>query len=100
MIYCFDIDGTLINTVYNKDEGYSIQWFAIDMIKMINILYDEGHTIIVQTGRHWDSFQQTQQQLSEIGLKYHTLIMGNVVADYYINDKGLKPNEFIKMLED
>ncbi len=99
MIFCFDIDGTLLQTRLDNGKGYVVQWAKIEIIALLNKLYNEGHTIIIQTGRHWKWLQQTKQQLEDHGIQYHTLIMGNVVADVYINDRAVKPDEFITIME-
>ena len=97
MIFCFDIDGTLLQTKYDVNNGYVVQWAKIELIALLNKLYNEGHTIIIQTGRHWKWLQQTKQQLEDYGIQYHTLVMGNVVADVYINDKAFLPEDFCKI---
>ena len=99
MIYCFDIDGTLLETRYDEQSGYVVRWGRIEVIKLCNDLYTEGHTIIIQTGRHWKWLEQTKKQLDDYCIQYHTLIMGNVVADVYINDRAVKPDEFITIME-
>jgi len=97
MIFCFDIDGTLLQTKYDVNNGYVVQWAKIELIALLNKLYNEGNTIIIQTGRHWQWLKQTKQQLDDHGIQYHTLIMGNVVADVYINDKAFLPEDFCKI---
>jgi len=97
MIFCFDIDGTLLQTKYDVNNGYVVQWAKIELIALLNKLYNEGNTIIIQTGRHWQWLKQTKQQLDDYGIQYHTLIMGNVVADVYINDKAFLPEDFCKI---
>jgi len=97
MIFCFDIDGTLLQTKYDVNNGYVVQLAKIELIALLNKLYNEGNTIIIQTGRHWQWLKQTKQQLDDHGIQYHTLIMGNVVADVYINDKAFLPEDFCKI---
>ena len=48
MIYCFDLDGTLCNTEGNN---YSGSRPKKDRIQIVNKLYDDGHTIIIDTAR-------------------------------------------------
>lgn len=99
MIYCFDIDGTLLETKYDDEKGYIVRWAKLDTIELCNNLYNKGNTIIIQTGRHWNWFDLTVNQLNDYGIKYHALIMGNVVADAYINDKAFRSEEFLKIME-
>ena len=96
----FDIDGTLWESVYYRAENkYGIERYDMEMIKRVNKLYSEGHVIILQTARHWDKYIHTKEQLKAGGILYHELVMGNIPADYYVNDKGLTPNGFIKAFE-
>ena len=41
-------------------------------------------------------FDLTKQQLDEWGVKYNELIMGKPHADYFIDDKGVKDEDFFK----
>lgn len=94
MVFVFDIDQTILDSEYKNSE-YIIKGFDFNMLIAINNLYSQGHTIIMQTARHWDKFELTQKQLE--GCSYHSLVMGNIPADYYINDKNLTPETFIDL---
>jgi len=74
-------------------------------------LYDEGHYITYHTARGMGRFSDdpdasvkasailfdlTEQQLKDWGCKYHTLILGKPNADYYIDDKGVKSDDFFR----
>ena len=96
MIYCFDLDGTLCNTVNGVYEKSSPLY---NRIKKVNNLYEEGHHIIIETARgsvtgvNW--FELTKSQLDEWGVKYHELRTGvKKYADYYIDDKAVKDKDF------
>tara|TARA_R110000824_G_scaffold73866_5_gene188005 strand:+ start:13013 stop:13333 length:321 start_codon:yes stop_codon:yes gene_type:complete len=103
MIYVFDIDGTICENT-NSDYENSVPMMA--RIQKINELYDEGNTIIFQTargmGRSGNSsafayakfFELTQTQLKEWGVKYHSLFLGKPTGDVYIDDKGIKDEDF------
>lgn len=99
--YCIDIDGTICTTTTNQEyfKARPIQ----EMIDKINRLYDDGHIIKFCTARGMESggvFEEiTRQQLSDWGVKYHQLIMGKPAADYYIDDKGLTPVQFLALCE-
>jgi hydroxymethylpyrimidine pyrophosphatase-like HAD family hydrolase len=100
MVFVFDIDKTLFDSVYCREEDtYTDIQYNFEVIKRVNELYRRGHLIILQTGRHWDKCELTIQQLKEGGILYTTLVMGNIPADFYINDKNLSPNGFIKYFE-
>ena len=92
---------------YHKAEPWK------DRIKVLNKLYDEGNYIIYFTARAMGRFadlphsvasvkakevlfELTKQQLEEWGVKYNELIMGKPHADFFIDDKGVKDEDFFK----
>jgi len=96
MIYCFDLDDTLCETI---DGEYESSVPDMKRIEVVNKLYDEGHHIIIDTARgsisgiNW--FGHTQDQLTDWGLKFHKLRTGiKIYADYYIDDKGINDNDY------
>ena len=109
--YCVDIDGTICTPTVGRDYHKAEPWQ--DRIKVLNKLYDEGNYIIYFTARAMGRFADlphsvasvkakevlfdlTKQQLDEWGVKYHELIMGKPHADYFIDDKGVKDEDFFK----
>jgi capsule biosynthesis phosphatase len=103
MKYIFDIDGTicsLTNGDYEKAQPFSSR------IKKVNKLYEEGNQIILFTargmGRTNDNqmeainmfYNLTLNQVTKWGLKFHRLVLGKPSGDIYIDDKGVKDNEF------
>ena len=103
MTYVFDIDGTICTLTdgeYKNAEPFE------DRIKIVNRLYDEGHTIHFLTargmGRSNNSrifaerllYDFTKNQLEEWGVKHHQLFLGKPSGDIYIDDKGMKDVEF------
>ncbi len=97
MRFLFDIDDTILFSEVKPDGSYVYRDADFCLIEKLNTLYDDGNEIILWTGRHWNHLNVTQQQLSAAGVKYHTLIMGKPVADVYIDDRSLRPDEFLKM---
>jgi len=92
MIYCFDLDGTLLDT---KGGNYADAKPIDSRISKVNELYSKGHTIIIQTarGKHWKKF--TENQLLYMGIGCHVLSVGHkIYADHYIDDKGVKDTDF------
>ena len=98
-----DIDGTicsLTNGDYEKAQPFSSR------IEKINKLYEEGNQIILFTargmGRTNDNqmeainmfYNLTLNQVTKWGLKFHRLVLGKPSGDIYIDDKGVKDNEF------
>ena len=109
--YCIDIDGTICTPTVGRDYHKAEPWQ--DRIKVLNKLYDEGNYIIYFTARAMGRFadlphsvasikakevlfELTKQQLEEWGVKYNELIMGKPHADYFIDDKGVKDEDFFK----
>lgn len=105
MTYVFDIDGTVCSLT-NGNYGFAIPYTS--RIAKINQLYDEGHTIIFQTARgmgrssnstsyaHRAFYDFTRQQLIDWGVKFHDLFLGKPAGDVYIDDKGVKDEEFFR----
>lgn len=92
----FDLDNTLCNTEGNYYEASTPKQ---DRIDYVNKLYDEGHTIIIETargcvsGKSW--FYYTLDQLKSWGLKFHTLRTGvKFGADIFVDDKGFNDKVF------
>lgn len=96
MIYCFDLDGTLCRTEGTDYEGSRP---IEDRIREVNRLYDEGHTVVIDTGRGSSSgkrlFDMTRKQLESWGVRYHRLRVGvKVAADVYVDDRGKSDKDF------
>jgi len=95
----FDIDGTLADTDSNLKYDEAIP--DMNMIKLCNWLYDQGHEIYVCTGRGAgtgiDWAQETKEQLKRWGAKYHKLIMG-YRKDLVIDDVSMRPDEIFREL--
>lgn len=93
--YCFDLDLTLCVT---DGTDYETSTPMMDRIKIVNRLFDSGHTIIIHTARGsasgLDFYDLTKAQLSAWGLKHHLLQLGKPAADYYIDDKGVNSEDF------
>jgi phosphoglycolate phosphatase-like HAD superfamily hydrolase len=94
--YCFDLDGTLCS---NESLDYNEAKPFVDRIAMVNKLYDDGHTILIETARgsvsgvNWRDI--TEAQLNNWGVKHHTLRVGvKLAADIYIDDKAIKDIDF------
>ena len=104
--FVIDIDDT-ISITRNRDFENSepIQ----EVIDKINELYDKGVYIILFTARGMKSQNNdgikaelkyreiTERWLNAHGVKYHELLFGKRNADYYVDDKAMKPDEFVKI---
>lgn len=100
MIYCFDIDGTICSKV--DDGNYANAKPFKNRIKQINQLYDDGNKIIFLTARgfvtkiNW--LETTKSQLESWGVNFHELYLTKPHADIYIDDKGIKDEDFFYKL--
>tara|TARA_B100001059_G_C17822635_1_gene579276 strand:- start:1054 stop:1401 length:348 start_codon:yes stop_codon:yes gene_type:complete len=102
MIFCFDIDNTICTT---KGKAYKTAKPKKGIIKLINELYDSGHTIKIFTSRYMgrnrdnvrkarlQGYGQTLGQLKKWGLKFHKLLMGKPSYDIFVDDKALGYNK-------
>jgi histidinol phosphatase-like enzyme len=70
--YCFDLDGTICNTI---EKQYSNATPYLEVIRIINKLYDDGCKITIFTARGGtskiDYNELTVSQLKEWNVKYH-----------------------------
>ena len=104
MTYVFDIDGTICTKVTDGD--YSKAKPYLNRIKTVNRLYEEGKVIIFQTARGMGRtgndqkksiemfYDFTVKQLESWGVKYHKLFLGKPSGDKYVDDKGIKDEDF------
>ena len=101
--YVFDIDGTICTlTSGNYSEALPFK----DRIEKINSLYLAGNYIVFQTARGMGRFKNdkdksistfydiTVKQLNDWGVRYNELHLGKPAGDYYIDDKGIKDEDF------
>lgn len=99
MIYSFDIDNTLLNTIGND---YSNSKPIQRRIDDVNQLYDEGHTVILFTARgsasKKDYSQLTIKQIKSFGIKHHELIFHKPNADIFIDDKAFNSQHWATLV--
>ena len=106
MTYVFDIDGTLCTKL--SDQEYEAAEPIKERVDVVNYLYEQGNTIIMQTARgmgRYDNNPQkaiekfyalTAEQLKSWGVKYHMLFLGKPAGDIYVDDKGLRDEDFFR----
>lgn len=87
--FCFDIDCTLCEPVENVGEYRTVKPKK-DMIKFVNDLFNNGHTIYLYTGRHTIQVVVTREWLKKYNVQYHHLFLGKPVADVYIDDLAIR----------
>lgn len=101
-----DIDDTISLTL-NRDwnNAKPIQ----SVIDKINTFYDNGWEVYLITARGQLSCngdvqsaenkyrKSLEEWLVKHGVKYHVLSFNKILAQYYIDDKGLRPDEFVNL---
>jgi hydroxymethylpyrimidine pyrophosphatase-like HAD family hydrolase len=85
--YVVDIDDTLLKSKKEFCDccgrvKYTLFCVYENEIKKVNELYKKGNTIVLWTGRNWDCYDMTKQQLKKAGIKYHELVMGKPQGVY------------------
>lgn len=98
-IYCFDLDETLCSKAVNGD--YATAKPFKKAIQKVNELFDDGHNILIFTGRgsssgkNWEEL--TVKQLNQWKVKHHKLIMNKKPTyDVVIDDKAINAAEWRK----
>lgn len=99
--FCVDLDGTICYTK-NVDETYTDVLPIPGAIEVLQKLHKNGHYIIIMTARnmvtHNNNIGKIIANQAEIvinwlkkyNIPYDELHFGKPVADYYIDDKGFK----------
>ena len=97
-IFCFDIDNTICKTI---GKNYKSSKPKKEIIKIINKLYEKGHTIKIFTARYMgrnndnikiaykQGYKKTYTQLKKWKIKFDILIMGKPSFDLIIDDRAL-----------
>jgi len=101
MIVYVDIDDTICYYVDGNKCNYNLALPYLNKIKIINDLYDNGHTIVYWTARGTvtglDWTEITKKQLQEWGCKYNKLMFGKPNYDLFIDDKTLTSIEQLNL---
>ena len=105
MTYVIDIDQTICT---NKDLRYKDSVPYLKRIEKLNHLYDQGHTIIYCTARGMGRYNNiailawfrfyflTYRQLKKWGAKFNKLMLGKPAGDLYVDDKGIRDEDFFR----
>ena len=101
MTYIVDIDDTIIKSDIKKCthcgrisyESFKALQKEIDEL---NKRYNEGDTIILYTGRGWDQYEITKEQLKKCRIKYSQLLMGKPIGIWVDKDSVKSVTEHIK----
>ena len=85
MVIMIDIDGTICTEERPMDRPLAQPLPGAK--ERINALVDEGHVVVLWTGRGWDQYLITKTWLIENGFKYNELLMGKPIANLIIDDR-------------
>ena len=83
-----DIDGTICTE--ERTFSRSLAAPKEGAVETVNKLFKSGHTILFYTARSWNEYEMTQDWLKRNGFKYHQLIMGKPIGDFWIDDRAIK----------
>jgi len=89
-----DLDGTLCEGEF-WGEGEPLP--KKDIIAKVKEMYFKGHHIHIHTARKEIYRPHTTAWLMKHRVWYHSLVMEKMPADLYIDDKTVRPDEFLKM---
>lgn len=113
-IYCFDLDDTICiprNGAKNSQEKYGKADPVSEVISKLNSIYDAGHEVIIFIARrmltHKGNLERieikvgdiTRNWLSDHDVRYNKLIFRKPYANFYVDDKAVNLDTFIRMPE-
>lgn len=58
-------------------------------VEAVNKLFEKGNIIIIYSARSWPEYDMTYKWLKNNSLKFHQLIMGKPIGDYWIDDRAI-----------
>jgi len=95
--FVFDIDGVI--ATITPDNDYSQAEPIPETVEVINHLYEQGHTIILNTARGTmtgiDWREVTEDQMARWNVQHHELRLGKPAGDFYIDDKNATISELL-----
>lgn len=102
--YVIDLDDTIC---FTKNRDFEHSKPNMPVINKMNQLYEQGFKIVIFTARGAKSCKTieeretkyralTEKWLKNNNVKYNELVFGKMNADYYIDDKNMSIEEFIK----
>ena len=86
MVIMIDIDGTICTEESPFDRPLAQPLSGA--IERVNAYVEEGHLVILWTGRGWDQYRITKKWLDDHGFKYAQLLMGKPIANLIIDDRS------------
>lgn len=95
--FSIDLDGILCEV--GPMDKYPVAKPMYENIRKVNKLYANGYNIIINTSRSWGSYEITKSWLKAQGIRHTELVMGKVLAHYYIDDHSETLDNAMKILE-
>lgn len=83
-----DLDGTICSEERTFSRSMAVP--KEHSVETINRLYDKGHTIIIYSARTWMEYEMTVDWLTKHGIKFHQLILGKPIGDFWIDDRAIQ----------
>ena len=86
MVILIDIDGTLGPEGLPRDRPLAKPLKGA--VEAVNRLMDDGHVVVLWTGRGWDEYLATEKWLKDHAFRYAQLLMGKPIANLIIDDRA------------
>lgn len=109
-IIVIDFDDTIsLAKTYNDIDLYAEAKPNDPVINTMKKLYKQGYKFIIHTARGWISCnedvekadkkyrKQIEEWLAKYNVPYERLLFGKPFGIYYVDDKALQPDDFVKM---
>lgn len=86
MVILIDIDGTICNELSPFDRPLATPLPGAK--ESVNNFIQQGHVVVLWTGRGWDQYRVTKKWLDDHGFEYDQLLMGKPIANVIIDDRA------------
>ena len=105
-ILCIDVDDTIC---FTENRDYTKSTPHQPVIDKIREAYDAGYEIILHTARGQgrsnnrieavasEVFQEIEDMCIRLNVPYDNIVLGKPLAIRYIDDKAMRPDEFLAM---
>ena len=93
-IIAVDCDGTLTTSIAWTEEEMRNAISRTEVIEKVNELY-ERNFVVIHTARRHAFYEVTIDWLKRNNVRYHSIRMGKLPADLYIDDKCINVEDFI-----
>lgn len=110
LVFVVDLDKTICEE-RQDNESYAEVQPKVDLINVLNALHSNGAVILIDSARNMLTQQNdeakviknvgltTLQWLQDHNVEYDGFRFGKSIGSCYIDDKALRPNEFLAIFE-